>query len=141
MIKKTTPSWQAFDVEDDEFRDGKTAKRAVQVLEQIRQQQFFLAVGFYKPHLPLEAPRKYFELYDTQDFDLPASSIPPKDAPARALTNWSAIRNYQDLPSGREPLSDAKTLELIRAYAASHKLYRCTDWTRIRRQLDSLGSL
>ena len=57
---QTTPSWQALDVEDDELRDGKTAKRAVQVLEQIKEQQFFLAVGFYKPHLPLEAPRKYF---------------------------------------------------------------------------------
>ena len=135
---QTTPSWQALDVEDDELRDGKVAKRAVQVLEQIKEQQFFLAVGFYKPHLPLEAPRKYFELYDTQDFDLPASSIPPKDAPARALTNWSAIRNYQDLPSGREPLSDAKTLELIRAYAAATS-YIDAQIGRVLDQLDSLG--
>ena len=135
---ETTPSWQALDVEDDELRDGKVAKRAVQVLEQIKEQQFFLAVGFYKPHLPLEAPRKYFELYDTQDFDLPASSIPPKDAPVRALTNWSAIRNYQDLPSGTEPLSDAKTLELIRAYAAATS-YIDTQIGRVLDQLDTLG--
>ena len=135
---QTTPSWQALDVEDDELRDGKTAKRAVQVLEQIKEQQFFLTVGFYKPHLPLKAPQKYFELYNTQDFDLPASSMPPEDAPARALTNWSAIRNYQDLSSGTAPLSDAKTLELIRAYAASTS-YIDAQIGRVFAQLDRLG--
>ena len=134
----TTPSWQALDVADDELQDGKTAKRAIQVLEQIKEQQFFLTVGFYKPHLPLRAPRKYFELYDTQTFDLPVSSVPPKDAPDRALTNWNAIRRYQDLPSGTTPLSDTKTLELIRAYAASTS-YVDAQIGRVFAQLDRLG--
>ena len=136
--KQTTPSWQALDVEDDELRDGKTARRAVQVLEQIKNQQFFLAVGFYKPHLPLKAPRKYFELYDTQAFDLPASSLPPKDAPVIALTNWSTIRAFQDLPSGTEPFSNATTLALIRAYAASTS-YIDAQIGRVLAQLDTLG--
>ncbi len=136
--KQTTPSWEALDVEDDALRDGKTAKRAVQVLEQIKRQQFFLAVGFYKPHLPLKAPRKYFELYDTTDFDLPGSSVSPEDAPTSALTNWSSIRDFQDLPVGNEPLSDAKTLELIRAYAASTS-YIDAQIGRVLGQLDALG--
>ena len=135
---ETTPSWQALDVDDDDLRDGKTARRAVRVLNQIKDKQFFLAVGFYKPHLPFKAPRKYFELYDTQDFDLPASSVPPKDAPGSALTNWSAIRAYQDLPSGTTPLSDAKTLELIRAYAAATS-YTDAQIGRVLAQLDTLG--
>ena len=134
----TIPSWQALDVADDELEDGKTAKRAIQVLEQIKEQQFFLTVGFYKPHLPLRAPRKYFELYDTHAFDLPAFSVSPKDAPNRALTNWSLIRDYQDLPSGTTPLSDAKTLELIRAYAASTS-YVDAQIGRVFAQLDRLG--
>ena len=135
---QTTPSWQALDVEDDELRDGETAKRAVQVLEKIKEQQFFLTVGFYKPHLPWKAPRKYFDLYNTQTFNLPASALPPKDAPARALTNWSAIRAYKDLPSGTEPLSDAKTLELIWAYAAVTS-YMDAQIGRVLNQLDTLG--
>ena len=135
---KSTPSWQALDVADDELRDGKVAKRAVEVLEQIKNQQFFLAVGFYKPHLPFEAPRKYFELYDTQTFDLPTSSIPPKDAPAKALTNWNQIRDYQDLPSGNSSLSDAKTLELIRAYVAATS-YTDAQIGRVLAELDTLG--
>ncbi len=135
---ETTPSWQALDVEDDDLRDGKTARRAVRVLNQIKDQQFFLAVGFYKPHLPFKAPQKYFELYDTQAFDLPASSVSPKDAPDSALTNWSAIRAYQDLPLGTTLLSDAKTLELIRAYAAATS-YTDAQIGRVLAQLDRLG--
>ena len=135
---KTTPSWQALDVEDDDLRDGKTARRAVRVLNQIKNSQFFLAVGFYKPHLPFKTPRKYFELYDTETFNLPASSVPPKDAPDSALTNWNAIRAYQDLPPGTTPLSDAKTLELIRAYAAATS-YTDAQIGRVLTQLDTLG--
>ena len=135
---ETTPSWQALDVDDDDLRDGKTARRAVRVLNGIKDRQFFLAVGFYKPHLPFKAPRKYFELYDTENFDLPASSVSPKDAPDSALTNWSAIRAYQDLPLGTTPLSDAKTLELIRAYAATTS-YTDAQIGRVLAQLDTLG--
>ena len=135
---ETTPSWQALDVEDDDLRDGKTARRAVWVLNEIKDRQFFLAVGFYKPHLPFKAPRKYFELYDTQDFDLPASSVSPKDAPESALTDWNAIRAYQDLPMGKTPLSDAKTLELMRAYAAAAS-YTDAQIGRVFAQLDALG--
>lgn len=134
----TTPSWQALDVNDNEPRDGQTAVRAVQVLDQIHQQKFFLTVGFYKPHFPLDAPRKYFDLYNPQDFELPASSTPPHGVPNAALTNWTAIRGFQDIPDGNEPLSNTKTIELIHAYAA------CTSYIdaqigRVLAKLDNLG--
>ena len=136
--KTATPSWQALDVTDDELEDGKIAKRAVEVLEEIKNQQFFLTLGFYQPHLPHKIPRKYFELYNDKTFNLPASATPPKDAPSRALNNWNSIREYKDLPSGREPLSDTKTLELIRAYAAATS-YMDAQIGRVLAQLDSLG--
>ena len=115
----TTSPWQTLEVEDDELVDGKIARRTVQVLQEIKQQQFFLAVGFSKPHFPLRVPQKYFKLYDPTTFELPASSMLPRDVPVRALTkSESLIRNY-NLSSGREPVSDATTLALIRAYAAA----------------------
>ena len=134
----TTPSLQVLDVADDELEDGKIAKRAVEVLEQIKDEQFFLTLGFFQPHLPHKIPKRYFELYDDQILDLPVSSQPPKDVPNRALNNWNAIRAYQDLPSGTEPLSDAKTLELIRAYVAATS-YMDAQIGRVLSQLDSLG--
>ena len=134
---ESTPSWQALDVEDDELVDGKISRQAVRVLEQI-QQQFFLAIGFYKPHFPLKVPRKYFELYNTKTFELPASSILPKDVPPRALTHSQNLIGNYNLSSRTEPVSDAKTLELIRAYAAATS-YIDAQIGHVLAQLDTLG--
>jgi uncharacterized sulfatase len=58
---------------DADLPDGKTARRAAEILEEHRAEPFFLAVGFISSHFPLVAPAKYFELYD-------AESMPgPKD--------------------------------------------------------------
>ena len=68
------PSWQALDVEDDDLRDGKAAKHAVEILAEIQNTPFFLAVGFRKPHLPFYAPKRFYELYKGENFGLPSSS-------------------------------------------------------------------
>ena len=129
---ETTPSWEALDVEDDDLRDGKTAKRAVEVLEQIKNQQFFLTVGFYKPHLPYSAPKKYFEFYENPTFNLP--SISAEIAPP----HWNEARPYEDIPDGAAPISHDKILELTRAYAAVIS-YTDAQIGRVLNQLDALG--
>ena len=135
--KETTPSWQALDVEDDELRDGKTAKRAVKVLQEIHNTQFFLALGFYKPHLPLQAPKKYYELYKETNFSLPASSDSPDAVPAIASGRSEPIREFQDIPNSG-PLPDEKMLDVIRAYAASVS-YIDAQIGRVLSQLDALN--
>ena len=131
-----TPSWQALDVDDDELRDGKTARRAVNVLKEIKNNQFFLALGFYKPHLPYHAPKKYFELYDNATFNLPAISeeVTPELIPPR----WNAVRAFEDIPSGTEPIPYNKILELTHAYAASIS-YIDAQIGRVLNKLDDLG--
>jgi len=116
--RSSVSSWQALDVEDDELRDGRTAKRVIEVLEEIQNNRFFLAVGFRKPHLPFYAPRRYYELYNDVSFNLPSSSDLPNYAPSITDGNFEGFRDFQDIPD-EGPLSEAKTLELIRAYAAS----------------------
>ena len=67
--------WGPLDVEDADMGDGQIADWAVQrIREQSRTpaQPWFLAVGFYRPHIPLFAPRKYFDLYAGLDIQLPA---------------------------------------------------------------------
>src|SRR3954465_2237587 len=44
--------------------DGRGAAGAVRVLGEIKDKPFFLAVGFWKPHAPFNAPKKYWDLYD-----------------------------------------------------------------------------
>ncbi len=131
------PSWQAFDVADNLLPDGMTAERAIAVLKEIQHTQFFLAVGFDKPHLPFYAPRQYYELYTQEDFALPETSMPPTDAPAIANNSLQLFRRYADIPD-EGPFSDAKILELIRAYAASTS-YMDAQVGRVLQHLDDLG--
>src|SRR6185295_7654206 len=61
------------DVPDEAYYDGRVAAEAVRVLAEVKDKPFFLAVGFWKPHAPFNAPKKYWDLYDR-------SQLPPLDA-------------------------------------------------------------
>ena len=136
--KPNRPSWRALNVADSELSDGKIAGRAVKTLEIVKDQRFFLGVGFRKPHFPLEAPQKYFDLYNPDTFNLPTSLHPPQNAPSKSLTTWSALREFHDLPSGQAPISEAKILEIIHAYAASISFIDA-QVGHVLKQLDALG--
>jgi arylsulfatase A-like enzyme len=66
--------WGPVDVADQEMGDGKIARWAAERLQMKQDKPFFLAVGFYRPHIPLFAPRKYFDLYEGVDIQLPPVS-------------------------------------------------------------------
>ncbi len=71
---------------DEDHTDGKVATEAIRLLESHKNGPFFIAAGFYKPHTPYVAPKKYFDLYPLESITLP--DIPPsqtKDVPELAL--------------------------------------------------------
>jgi iduronate 2-sulfatase len=49
------------DGDDLVHSDGKTARKAVELLRQHRDERFFLAVGFVRPHVPFVSPRPYYK--------------------------------------------------------------------------------
>ena len=134
--REILPDWEALNAEDNELRDGKTAKQAVKALTENQNIPFFLAVGFRKPHLPFYAPKKYYELYKNDDFRLPTSSSLPSGAPATVYNKKEGIREFNNIPDSG-PFSDAKTLELIRAYVASVS-YMDAQVGRVLDRLDAL---
>ncbi len=52
------------DVPDEAYYDGRVAAEAIRVLSEVRDDPFFLAVGFWRPHAQFNAPKKYWDLYD-----------------------------------------------------------------------------
>lgn len=77
------------DVPDNAYFDGRIADTAIQALRKVAadEKPFFLAVGFWKPHTPFNAPKKYWDLYDRDRVPVPKHLSPPKDVPEIAMTD------------------------------------------------------
>ncbi|MBR9804052.1 sulfatase [bacterium] len=84
------------DVPDNAYYDGRVAEVAIDALDEISREEkpFFLAVGFWKPHTPFNAPKKYWDLYDRDEIPVPEHVTPPTDVPEVALTS----SRYKDGP-------------------------------------------
>lgn len=106
-----------LDGEGESHGDYKTATKAIRFLNKYKDQPFFLAVGFVKPHSPPTAPKKYFDLYNVNEIQLPADYGPVPKAPP-GLPEISIATRNSDLFIGRESTPESAR-EMKRAYWAS----------------------
>lgn len=115
--KGAGPAFEIAEVPDNAYPDGQIAEKAIASLRQLKGKPFFLAVGFYKPHLPFNAPKKYWDLYKTSDFRVPELQSAPENAPALASTGWGELRSYAGIPA-QGPMPDEQARQLIHGYHA-----------------------
>lgn len=131
------PAWEAADVPDSEYVDGRIADGAIAALREIKDgKPFFLGVGFHRPHLPFVAPKKYFDLYDPAKLELTDVRNPPANGPTIALHSSFELRTRTLVPVNG-PIDAATSRELLRAY------YACASFVdvqigRVLAELDAL---
>lgn len=132
------PAFESPDVADTAYKDGKLARQAVEDLQRLSQagKPFFLAVGFWKPHLPFNAPKKYWDLYDPDSIPLSLNAFVPENAPDAAIHNSGELRNYALIPA-QGPVSRDTARMLTHGYYASISY---TD-AQIGKLLDALDEL
>ena len=132
------PSFEMADVPDTAYYDGKTAQKAISDLKKLKEkdQPFFLAVGFLKPHLPFNAPKKYWDMYEPDDLEMAQNPYRPEGAPDAAMHNFGELRNYTDIPENGA-LSEEMSRTLVHGY------YACVSYTdaQIGKVLDALDEL
>lgn len=135
------PAFESADVEDDAYYDGYNTERAIDSLRQFKasQKPFFLAVGFHKPHLPFNAPKKYWDLYPSESIKPAEIREAPRFSTQYTLRDPGELRNYYGMPKHNGESVDAETeLVLRRAYFA------CVSYVdalvgKLLDELDALG--
>lgn len=137
---------EAPDVPDAAYYDGAQTDWAVEQLAELARGEapFFLAVGYYRPHLPFNAPKKYWDLYDREAIPLatgPAAEA-VRDAPVMAINNLRELRGYTDFAHLSFPyestLTEAERRLLKHGYLASVS-YVDAQVGRLLSRLDELG--
>lgn len=123
-------SWLAADGTGEEQTDGMTATAAIEMMREKKDEPFFIAAGFFRPHTPYVAPREYFDLYPLEDIRLPyAPDDDRDDIPTAAFAHNCPVPHYG--------LPDPMLREAIRAYYASVSFVDA----QVGRLLDALDEL
>jgi arylsulfatase A-like enzyme len=122
-LKGQVKPYEAAEVGDEGYVDGLTAQLAIEKLGQLKQQDkpFFLAVGFFKPHLPFNAPKKYWDMYDENSIKLAPYNTLPQNASRASLQTNGEINSYQlydEKATLEQPVSEAYARRLRHGYYA-----------------------
>ncbi len=121
-------SYLIADGTDEEQTDGMSATEAIDIMTKNKDNPFFLAVGFFRPHCPYIAPKKYFDIY-------PLDSVP---LPEERADDWN---NKPETAKFTNPLNwgldKEKRREALRAYYASISFMDA----QVGRLLDALQKL
>jgi iduronate 2-sulfatase len=89
----STLAFYASPASDEEHTDGKVATETIALLEKHKDRPFFIAAGFYRPHCPFIAPKKYFDMYPLERIKAPGFT-PEQTAGLPAPALWTRPPNW-----------------------------------------------
>lgn len=114
-----SPVTESFEVPDTAYKDGRITEYAVNSIERMKEKgkPFFLAVGYWRPHLPFVAPQRYWDLYDPDKLTSPDPAMAPKGVPEIALHPNKEVHGYGLVPKGA--IDQSMTTHLRHGYYAS----------------------
>ncbi len=110
------PFYEKAEVPDSAYDDGKLTLKTMHDLKRLKAMDnpFFLACGFWKPHLPFNAPKKYWDMYDEDKITLPTNRFRPKNLP-NEVQNSKEIYSYSKV---KEPEDNNYLKTVIHGYYA-----------------------
>ena len=132
---KRGPFCEWAEVPDSAYADGKLALKTIEDLKRLKEKgkPFFMACGFWKPHLPFNAPKKYWDLYDREKIPMADNRYRSEGLP-KQVQNSGEIYSY------------AKTTTPDDIYflkEAKHGYYACLSYidAQVGKVLDALEEL
>lgn len=130
------PAFEWPDVPDNAYHDGKMTDMAIKEFANLKtsDKPFFMAVGYKKPHLPFNAPKKYWDLYDADEIKQADNPYMPEDVSQYFIYNFGELRNYAGIPKGQEKFDEELNKNL------KHGYYACVSYidAQIGRLLEGL---
>lgn len=108
--------WGAYPETDAEMADFQLANKAAAALQEDFDQPFFMSVGFFRPHVPLFVPPKWFNQYDDESLALPRAPMSDLDD---LPNNFLRINDYAVAPKHSDVIEHGKQRSLTQAYLAS----------------------
>ena len=91
----------SYDGDGSDQPDHKTSTKVISLLRKHKDEPFFLAAGFVRPHYPMVQPKKYFDEYPYEKMKLPAQ-FPndlqdiPKQGLASTRSETNSIGKFPD---------------------------------------------
>ena len=114
------PAYESADVSDNTYIDGMLTDKVIRDLKRLKtsDKPFLLTAGFIAPHLPFNAPTKYWDMYDRKEIKQPYNNYVPKNAPKRSISKWREMRDYTGIPK-QGGVTDETAISLIHGYYAT----------------------
>lgn len=111
-------AWAALDIEQGGMPDEQIASWGIEKLSEEHDQPFFLALGFYKPHTPLTAPKRYFDKFNRETLTLPKVLENDLDDVPEIGREWVLRRSKLIAEDAVAQYSPTYRRELVHAYHA-----------------------